>query len=429
MATMRPFDREAVRRARIWLLQTGELLPLRPDARRMRTAMLAETLASRGHTVTWWASAFNHLRKEWTFQADTDVTTDSGIRIRALSGVGYSRNLSLMRWLDYRKVAGKFRRMAPAAPRPDVIVASMPGYDLANAAVSYARANGVPVLVDVRDQWPESFLDPLPAVVRPLGRAVLAGETRVMRRCLAGADGLVSMSESLLEWGLQQAGRARRESDGVFYLGAQLPSPSAKPSSETPSAALAAALARAQGKFVVAFVGTFARYHNPTMVVQAAQRVKSEGFHFIVAGDGQLHEAVTQAARGLDNVDLPGWLDQADIDTLLANASAGVCPTEPGVQRPFFPNKVFAYLAAGLPVVSAFPGEVQSMLERHGAGIHFSDVDGLVAALRRLKDDDATREAMSAAARALFAERFDATRTYEAYADHVESLIRRRHDG
>jgi glycosyltransferase involved in cell wall biosynthesis len=65
------------------------------------------------------------------------------------------------------------------------------------------------------------------------------------------------------------------------------------------------------------------------------------------------------------------------------------------------------------------------MLERHGAGIHFSDVDGLVAALRRLKDDDATREAMSAAARALFAERFDATRTYEAYADHVERMIRR----
>lgn len=415
----------AVRPLSIWIVQTGETLPLHPEAKRLQSALLAEKLASRNHSVTWWASSFNHLRKAWTFSADTELVTDGNVQIRALRGCGYTRNMSPKRWLDYRLVASKFRRQARAAPRPDIIVASMPGYDVASEAVCYGRANAVPVIVDVRDQWPESFVDALPRSLRSLGRMALGAETRMMRRSLAGADGLVSMSESLLGWGLRQAGRARHQGDAVFYLGGQPPSPSARPT----SASLINALERARGKFLVVFVGTFARYHNPTILIQAAQRLSGEGFHFIIAGDGELHDSVTHAARGLDDVDLPGWLGQSDIDALLLRASVGACPTDPRIRRPFFPNKIFAYLAAGLPVVSAFSGEVQEMLDRHGAGCHFSDADGLVSALRRLKLDSEARITMSTAARALFAEHFDAHRIYEAYADYVERMVRRRqHD-
>ena len=387
---------------------------------RLRTALLAETLVRRGHSVRWWASAFNHFRKQWEFQQDTSARTDTGIEIRALRGVGYGRNLSPRRWLDYRLVAAKFRREAAHAPRPDVIVASMPGYDMADAAVSYGKAHGVPVLVDVRDQWPESFVDPLPTPLRPMGRLLLSGETRIMRRCLAGADGLVSMSESLLAWGLAQAGRPRADHDRVFYLSAHAPSESCKPATE----ALAAALARVRGAFIVAFVGTFGHFHNPATLIQAARRLKGEGFHFVLAGDGPLWAATAQAADGLDNVDLPGWLGQSDIDILLSRAAVGACPTGREMLRPFLPNKVSAYLAAGLPIVSAFPGELRTMIEHYGVGSHFSTVDELVAVLRRLKIDTSKRASMLASALALFARHFDATRTYEAYADHVEQMMR-----
>ena len=47
----------------IWLLQTGEPLPIRSGVRKMRTALLADKLLERGHKILWWASAFEHQQK------------------------------------------------------------------------------------------------------------------------------------------------------------------------------------------------------------------------------------------------------------------------------------------------------------------------------------------------------------------------------
>jgi len=405
-------------RLTIWLTQTGEPLPLVPGARHYRAAMLAGVLAARGHDVTWWASAFSHFRKAWTFPSDTTSWTDTGVRIRALRGVGYTRNISPRRLLDYRLVARKFRDQAPHEPRPDVIVTAMPGYDMVGEAVRYGWAHDVPVMVDVRDQWPEIFADPLPPLLQPLGRAALWGETRIMRRGLAGARAIVSMSDALLDWAVGQAGRERSVDDRVFYPGSH-----AMPSSAAvPSARLAKALDRAAGRLIITFAGTFGRVCSPLLLVEAARRMRGDNVHFILAGEGDHLPAVEKAAAGLDNVDLPGWLNESDLGVLLLRSSIGVSPALSGSDRPFFPNKIFGYLAAGLPIVSAFPGEVQRVIEEAGVGCHYSGLDGLVEVLRRLVADGDTRARMSAAGRRLFSERFDAACIYADYADHVEHV-------
>jgi hypothetical protein len=48
----------------IWLVQTGELLPLDEGVKKMRIALLADILVERGHNVFWWASAFDHFTKQ-----------------------------------------------------------------------------------------------------------------------------------------------------------------------------------------------------------------------------------------------------------------------------------------------------------------------------------------------------------------------------
>ena len=47
----------------IWVIKDGEPLPIEPDARVLRTGLLAAELVRRGHTVTWWTSTFAHHRK------------------------------------------------------------------------------------------------------------------------------------------------------------------------------------------------------------------------------------------------------------------------------------------------------------------------------------------------------------------------------
>lgn len=77
---------------KIWLLQTGEQLPIGQGARKLRTELLAEKLIERGHTVTWWTSCFDHLRKKWYFDQDTIFTASPSLTIHALKGMAYRRN-------------------------------------------------------------------------------------------------------------------------------------------------------------------------------------------------------------------------------------------------------------------------------------------------------------------------------------------------
>jgi glycosyltransferase involved in cell wall biosynthesis len=59
------------------------------------------------------------------------------------------------------------------------------------------------------------------------------------------------------------------------------------------------------------------------------------------------------------------------------------------------------YLAAGRPVLSNVPGEAARLLTAGGCGETHADPAALAAALRRLADQPARREAMGQAARRL----------------------------
>ena len=70
----------------IWLIQTGEPLPLNEKIKRMRTALLADKLIEGGHSVTWWTSAFDHFKKDWTFKQNTELAIGEGLKIIAFMG-------------------------------------------------------------------------------------------------------------------------------------------------------------------------------------------------------------------------------------------------------------------------------------------------------------------------------------------------------
>ncbi len=154
---------------RIWLLQIGERLPGLPGVKKMRTGFLVDKLVRRGHTVVWWSSAFDHFQKAW-IDSSTIKGAAGGAQLILLKGCGYQRNVSLKRYLDHRLVAHRFRAMAPQEQRPDIIVASLPAHDLAYEAVRFGAQQKIPVIVDVRDPWPDVFLSGLPPWASLLAR-------------------------------------------------------------------------------------------------------------------------------------------------------------------------------------------------------------------------------------------------------------------
>lgn len=115
----------------------------------------------------------------------------------------------MRRFFDHRIIAHKFKMLAPTLPRPDAIVTAMPAYDLAYQAVTYAKKHSIPVIVDIRVQWPDIFLDHVPGPANVLTRLLLSREFSMLKSLMRKADGLVSLTTPLLRWGLEYAEKCK----------------------------------------------------------------------------------------------------------------------------------------------------------------------------------------------------------------------------
>ena len=405
-------------RLNIWLIQTGEPLPFKENIKKMRTALLADKLIERGHSVLWWTSAYNHLRKEWIFKKDTNSELKMGLTIIAIKGLGYKKNISLSRFIDHRIIARKFRKIAPKMQKPDIIITSMPSYDLAYESVMFAKRNNIPVLVDIRDLWPDIFFNHVPSGFKKLAKKLFYKEFLMIKKTMKMADGLLSIMVTFLEWGLKYAEREKTCKDQIFYLGGKR-----NLNSNNKSNKIMRLINNLNDKFIVTFIGTFGAYHNPSILVDCATQFLKNNIYFIIAGDGKFFNEIEKKASTINNVLLPGWLNQNQITTLLQHSNVGVCPTAQNVS--LFPNKAFSYFSAGLPVISAFRGDLQDIIEKYQIGFYYSpnDVDALVGRIKRLYEDKELYQEMSENATRVFDEMFDADKIYEEYADHIENVV------
>lgn len=405
---------------KVWLLQTGEPLPLDENVRRLRTGILSEILLNRGHEVTWWTSAFEHQRKVMLFDRDGDHILPGGLHLKVMKGPGYKKNVSRARYKDHLEIASKFRRQAEEANElPDVIVSSLPCHNLSYEAVRFAQQKNIPVLVDVRDLWPDIFLDKIPAFLRGLGRRLLREDFRRVEELMRNADGILAVSNGYLQWGLAKAGRKPGHWDRVFYLGYENSS-SGVEGGDRPDW-----LEKIIGKKIITFIGTFGLSYELDLVLEAARKFQSrDDILFVIAGTGENEKRIRQQSKGLENVILPGWIDGQNIKNLLNISYLGLVPCDSASGT--MPNKPFEYWSAGLPVISSLEGEMFDLIEKYAIGLNYSpgSIDGLIQSLEKLIGNAGMRDEMSMNAFAFFKEFGDADRIYNEYADHMENLAK-----
>jgi glycosyltransferase involved in cell wall biosynthesis len=403
----------------VWLIKVGEQLPIENN-RKMRTVLLAEKLLDRGASVVWWTSAFDHFKKKWMFEKDKEINLDNGLKIMALKGYGYRTNFSLSRFVDHRLLAKKFKSISRKLEKPDIIISANPPYDLAKEAVDFAKQRDIPIMVDIRDQWPEIFLQYMPKCLRPVARVALAKEFRINKFVLKEADCLTSMTETILEWGLECAGREKTDLDKVFYLGGER-------IEDSPRSKKIESLEKyLKGKFIVVFVGTFGLIYNPSILVDVARRFTNEDIVFVLAGDGVYFQEIKKRAEMLTNVKLTGWLQQSDIAALLKLAHVGAIPNRERFAA--FPNKVFVYISGGLPMISSCQGELKEMIEDYKIGLNYDpgDVGALEECIRYFLKNPEIYSEYRERTRNLFETKFDSEIIYNSFADHIEHVVERQ---
>jgi glycosyltransferase involved in cell wall biosynthesis len=179
-------------------------------------------------------------------------------------------------------------------------------------------------------------------------------------------------------------------------------------------------------RFVFLYAGTMGMKHNPELIARLAESVRNEGDAVVVVlsqGPGADYLREQAARRGITNLRVQGYEPFEQMPDVMGASDVLTAVLEPDAGAFSVPSKVLAYLCAGRPLLTAMPSAnlASRIVSREGAGVVVApdDVEGFVAAGRRLLDDGAAREAMGANARAYAERTFD----IEAITDRFEQVL------
>jgi glycosyltransferase involved in cell wall biosynthesis len=414
------------RRLKVWIITVGEPLPVDgADARLYRSGILSYLMAEQGHDVTWWSSSFDHVAKKHRVREHTDIDVVDNLRLTLLHGPGYRRNISLRRIFDHMIVARGFRRLARDRQKPDIILVSYPTIELSWEAVSFGDEFDIPVIVDVRDLWPDIFEQAFPGFLKNLVHPLLLPLDRKAREVFGKATAITGITDEIMDWGLAKGGRQRSAKDRSFPFGYDA---SGALSADKPAAV---EFWREHGvsedDWNICFFGTLGRQFDLATVIDAARELlhTRPRVRFVICGEGDLKQHFEDLARDVPTVIFPGWVDRVQIRALMEMSRIGLAPYLPS--RDFLmslPNKPIEYMSAGLPVLSTIDGVLGQLISQHEIGVVCNEPDAgtLAAEIARLVGDPERIARMGKAALQLFERDFDANVVYSGFSTYLQEF-------
>jgi glycosyltransferase involved in cell wall biosynthesis len=246
--------------------------------------------------------------------------------------------------------------------KESIFIGSSPHLFAAFGTWVAARIRRRPFVFEVRDLWPESYA--------AVGDGTTTGlDYRFLRRMALllyrQADRIVVLAEPNRERIAAQG----VDVDKIFYVpnGVNLEDFPINPS--RPSE-----LDGHQIRFI--YAGAHGPANGLEVVLQACAELQRQGrsdIEIILVGDGPAKPSLVSLAAGLGlhNLQFLDPVAKEDIPALLGTAHAGLMILAPSELFAYgiSPNKLYDYLAAGLPVVTNVPGLVTDIVVEANAGI------------------------------------------------------------
>lgn len=365
---------------RLWLVKTGEPWPTDGQHVRLgRTGIIAQNYARKGDNVVWFNEVFSHRDRCHLHEREENGAPEPNLSIVALKGRGYRRSVSLSRMLHHGDVARDFRIRAASYERPDMIVSSLIPLELCREMVRYGQNNDVPVVVDVRDLWPEIWLDLVPRPLRPVARQALHPYFRMLTEIVDGSDAICGISEDAVDWALSHGNRARNSFDGALPLAYEPPELTDSERADAGRFWSARGIERDETKLTICYFGTLSRRIELDTIVRAGERAPADlrnRLRIVFCGRGEVEAKISEAARDSPIIHFAGWVNAAQIEALKQRSDIGLLPYPSSMDFVrSMPNKVFDYLSGGLPMLTCLKGVVGRLVAETGCGWMYENDD------------------------------------------------------
>ena len=409
----------------VWILQTGESIPTdKGFTRAMRATNLSNKLVEKGHKVILWSSSFSHITKEHRADEYKKFNVNENFEIRLIPSCGYKKNLSIKRLIDHIQLAYNLKKaLNKEKHKPDVAFLGFPPIEVNFVMSSWLSKRKIPFVVDVKDLWPDVFVENLLGWKRRMAKILLSYYYFATRKIYNRATGITTITDKFLQYIENFSNRDSNELNKVFPLVSNL-------TLVNSNFNLVENWWDSIGVynddiFKVVYVGNLSSNIDLSEVKNAAKLFKERNIkiQFVICGGGNYLEIFKNMMQDLDNVIFPGWVNQEQVSALAERSNVWLIPYFNKENfRLSLPNKTFDALYFGIPLLSSLEGEVKNLIIKNEIGMFYDKINTLEKCLTQLYSNPKLQTAMSINAKKLYAEKFEFNMVYDKLVTHLENI-------
>lgn len=406
-----------------WILQTGEPLPLdNRGLRPMRAINLSNCLIAKGHSVVLWSSNFDHFTKTHRYSGSKRIRVSDKLEVQLVNSSGYKSNISFARLFDHFQLGLNLWRLMRKEKKPDLAFVGYPPIETAWIMTRFLRKSSVPVVLDVKDSWPDVLARGIPKLFRPLAKFLLFPYYAIMHSTFRKSTFISSISPDYLSWALKVSNREKSKQDRVNYLSSMNLKFSHAEISDAENYWNSRAIYD-DGKLRISYVGSLTSSLNFDRVLEAAGCLNVE---FVIAGSGPTEKEIIEDSSKLSNVVFPGRVSAAQASVLAQRSTALLAPYDDLDDFQIsLPNKFLDAMMHGRPIITSLSGFPKNFIETNGIGRHYSNskAGSLTNLIKDLSINASEVIQMGNKAKKLFEGTFSGEIVYSKLVESLEEIV------
>lgn len=407
---------------KVWILQTGE--PLQIDnngARAMRAINLSNSLVSKGHQVTLWTANFDHFTKSHRYKKSRTINYNTNLQIKLINSIGYKKNQGIKRLVDHAQLAFCLHFALKKMELPDIAFIGYPPIEVAWIMSRFLKKNSIPMVLDVKDMWPDVLLRALPSQARGVGKLLLSPYYHLMNSTFKTATSISSISQDFLDQSVKIARRKPNVYDSVNYLTTIRPNYSNTEITNAQEWLDKKGVADSKQNRC-SFVGSLTSAFDWDCVIESFKNSNTE---FVIAGDGPCFQDLKKKTQNIKNIIMLGRITSIQSKVLADRTNIFIAPYKSSLEfSQSLPNKFFDAMQHGKPLLSSVTGSASQFILEKNIGLIYSDVSTLKMALRKLESSPDFFKQLGENAVKAYAKDFSGQIVYEKIINNLEILTK-----
>ena len=303
----------------------------------------------------------------------------------------------------------------------DLVIGTSPPIFQAVSAWIVSVIKWRPLLLEIRDLWPEFAIDMgvlknpvLIWLAKRLERFLYARANHLLVNSPAYRDYLIGLGISPSKISFIANGvdpEMFQVENGIFDLRDEY---------------------KLHGKYIVIYAGAMGMANNLEVVIEAAALLANvPDVHFLMVGDGKDRSKLESLSfqANLANITFTGPRPKSEMPRILATSDACLAVLRDiPMFRTTYPNKVFDYMAAARPVILAIDGVIRQVVEAAAGGIPVppGDPKAMADAIHSLYLNQARSTQMGQSAREYVIKYFDRNQQAQQFSKLIAQMGSKR---